>query len=58
MNITTLMVSVSFVFVAVTDVGISTILTYCTELQEANFAGIKQITSDNFLPIIGGKCCE
>ena len=54
----TLMVLVSFVIVAVTDVGISAVLTYCTHLQEANFAGIKQITSDNFLPIISGKCCE
>ena len=58
MNTTTLMVSVSFVVAAVTDVGISAILTYCTQLQEANFAGIKQITSDNFLPIISGKFYE
>ncbi len=41
--------------VAVTDIGVTSILRHCTRLEEAVFAGLKQISSDAFLPMISSK---
>ena len=44
-----------FNYIAVTDAGITAILSHCLQLQSLNVAGVKLLTSAPFRPIISGK---